>query len=1335
MLVTAEPVLPLASVFQGGYEILSELGVGSFGRVYKARQLSTSQDVAIKILRLSPGAGVVDAQVHINRFRREMQLCGELAHPNIVRLIDSGESADGILYAVFEFVPGTTLKAVLAAEGKLEFREAVHLMGQVLDALSCAHLRGVVHRDLKPENIMITKTGARRNALILDFGLGGLARDVREWQLPRLTATREMMGTPCYAAPEQLRGEPPSTRSDLYSWGLIFLECLTGALAVGGASAHEVVLKQLGPDPVPIPAWLRRQRVGQMLEVVTAKPIEKRDVTVDGLLEGLAQCVVESAEDAAVTRRAPVIAAERRQLTLVCACLSVEARDGTPDLEELDAALHAQHARFAEIAGRNGGTIAGVMADRVLVAFGYPQAREDDARRAARAALLMAAEGQRTSARGESDRSFTVTARFGVHTGLVILRQLRRAGLDQLIGPTPERAAALAERAAPGEVLASVDTQRLLRGEVLSQPVEAPAGDPASTGTEIFRLASRVAAGGETLATARETPLVGRTRERRELLEAWTDAEAGRPSARLIRGEPGLGKSRLVRELRRNVPAEAWFEGRCVLEHQSTPLFPFAEILSRLEEPIDLLLERYGFDPAETVPLFTGLLSQIIVRNRYAPRLYSRERQKELALNALLALLVKMAEAEPRVVVLEDLHWADPTTLELIGLLHDEVHGARVAAGGALRLCVLLTARPEFQPPWPADEMQILQLARLDPSQVEEMIVASRPPQRPLPRRAIEQIVRHADGIPLFVEEVTRVLADADGTLAADDPYPPDAPLMIPSSLRDLFTARLDALPAQVKQTVQLAAVLGREFRYEMLRAVSHRDEDGLREDLAELAKYGLIFHRRSVRSESYVFKHALLRDTAYESLVRATRRNLHRRIATILQQRFPDLAEHRPEILAHHFEHGGEPETAAEYAMRAGDRALRRAAYVEATRLLEHGEAILRGAPPSPRRDRLEVELLTLLGTVLFSTKGYSAAEVERTFARARELCDALREEVPAKVLVGIMGVHFTRSDRAATMELLPLFEDLARRDDTIAAITGHATLGLATFFRGEFVAARRHLSLAKPYYGTLEFQQYARAWGYDAGLLIHAYLMSTLWYLGYPDQAEALRREMVAHAESAGDPYSMLIAHSFSTVMTLRRGDLDTTVELAMQVMARSSAEKLYVWMAAAMLALGGAQLQRGEVDAALPQIQQGLEIYRSIGLSVSYGHYLTYLADAYLAAGDAAAGLAVVDEGLSLCRERLARFPESELLRLKGDLLLLQGDQSAAEATLLQALAVARQDCAKSLELRAAISLSRLWQHQARVADVRQLLPAVCGWFSEGFDTPDLRSGRALLSELEP
>ena len=323
MPVVRDPVLSIGSIFAGSYEVLAPLGEGSFGRVYKGRQRSTGQAVAIKTLRLWQGDAARDVENQIARFRREMRLCAELSHPHIVRLIDSGESEDGTLYTVFEYVPGVTLREVLTREGSLGWGLARHLMTQVLDALACAHARGVVHRDLKPENIMVTQTGAQRNALVLDFGLGGLAREVEDWSLPRLTATREILGTPSYAAPEQLRGEPVSTRSDLYAWGLILLECLTGELALQGQSMHEVIVKQLSPEPVPIPPSIRNGRLRRLLHRVTEKRVERRDVTIEAILQTLGRIDAEEGHaprglrgtDAGAAGIPSAEEGERRQLT------------------------------------------------------------------------------------------------------------------------------------------------------------------------------------------------------------------------------------------------------------------------------------------------------------------------------------------------------------------------------------------------------------------------------------------------------------------------------------------------------------------------------------------------------------------------------------------------------------------------------------------------------------------------------------------------------------------------------------------------------------------------------------------------------------------------------------------------------------------------------------------------------------------------------------------------------------------------------------------------------------------------------------------------------------
>ena len=350
-------ILPIGSIVHGGYEILTELGTGSFGRIYRARQLSTGQTVAVKILRYWKEESSGETGNQLERFQREMRLCAQLSHPNIVRLIDSGKAEDGTLYTVFEFVSGATLKEVLASERSLSWNETLHLMTQVLDALACAHALGVVHRDLKPENIMVTKTGARRNAMVLDFGLGGFSREAQQWSLPRLTATHEVMGTPCYAAPEQLRGEPPSVRSDLYSWGLIFLECLTGELAVAGGSTHEVLLKQLGPEPLPIPASIGNRRLRKLLQAVTVKQVEKRDVTIEGLLQALGALEPQEQRSWRAARSPEWTAGgERRQLTIVSCGLALANADGTPlDVEELDQVLHAEQAVFERARGARRG--------------------------------------------------------------------------------------------------------------------------------------------------------------------------------------------------------------------------------------------------------------------------------------------------------------------------------------------------------------------------------------------------------------------------------------------------------------------------------------------------------------------------------------------------------------------------------------------------------------------------------------------------------------------------------------------------------------------------------------------------------------------------------------------------------------------------------------------------------------------------------------------------------------------------------------------------------------------------------------------------------------------
>lgn len=1294
------------------YEILEELGRGAFGRVYRARRRSSGQVVALKVLQRNAAA---DDAALVERFQRESQLSSTLHHPNIVPLFDAGSSGDDLLFAAYGFVPGTTLRALLDAEGALAVHEAVHLMAQVLDALACAHRHGIVHRDLKPENIMVTRTGARRNALVLDFGLGGFSADGPAAATAGLARPGEFLGTPGYCAPEQLRGDSTSPRSDLFSWGLVFLECLTGTAPVPGGSVGDVIHRQLGPEPVALPDWLRSHPLGRILEVATAKQAARRTLDAEQVLPVLAAIAASSDP---LPEPQDGGGEQRRQLTVVC-CRLVPDGAAAADFDELDGQLAAAGRAVRDAVHRAGGLTTSLVADRLLAVFGLPQAREDDARRAVRLSSALVTTVPPTAP--------AVALSAGVHTGLVTVSDPRHWAalrLHEFAGATPARASALADRARPGDVLLSDATCRLVGDEFEVAAVDASA----------FRLgARRPTAAAAPNSRSGEAPLVGRDLELQRLSDAWTRAAAGLGTAVAITGEAGIGKSRLLRELRRRQAIATTLTFHCAEESRGFPLRPVIEALLGQEQPIERVLDEHGLALDQYLPLFTALLA-LPPDPRFAPLHLTPERQKELTLRALVTLACRFAERAPLLLVVENLQWADPTTIEFARLLVQTLR-ADAAAAASVAMLVVLTTRPDGVPSWGAAALEYVVLQRLPSPEVARMVSAGAA-TADLPAALVDEVVRRAEGVPLFVEELTRLVVAAHAAgRDAPDRWRAGAAVEIPPSLRELLTARLDHVSPASRETAQLAAVLGREFTQELLAAVSPKDPHRLREEMVELSRAGLILQRHSRRDKGFVFRHALLRDAAYEAMTRGTRQLLHRRVADVL--RAQPMGEARPDLIAWHSEHGGDIATAVAHWTLAGTRSYQRAAYAEALSVDQHALDLVRGLEPDAATRRLEIDALVGLGSALLATRGWAVAEVEATFGRAWELSETLGGEPPMMVLYGVWGVRVTRSDRAGVEAMLPRLRTLAARS-TNPSLPPFATgcLLAAAYWRGDYVAALQHLEdrafgFRLDEHGDLDPGD-GSGWNLETGddgrLYSWMFAFSILWARGYADRARAMRDAALART-ARREPTSLSIVLGFGAMLSHDCGDVAHARALGERLIALSEEQQLFFWWAPGACAVGRALSVEGHHDAGISLLRQALDRYRLLGVMCSYNYYLTYLAEAYLVAGRLDECLATLDESQNLCATLLARLHEPELLRLRARVAAARGEPADAEAALHRALAMAERDGSPAYGLRAAVDLATLLHARGdRAAAAAVLAPAMAA-IHEGRDTTDWRAASAL------
>jgi predicted ATPase len=728
---------------------------------------------------------------------------------------------------------------------------------------------------------------------------------------------------------------------------------------------------------------------------------------------------------------------------------------------------------------------------------------------------------------------------------------------------------------------------------------------------------------------------------------------------------------------------------------ENTALFPLTDLFQRTlqwqqdETPdeklgkLERMLSQYRLPLEETVPLFAPLLALPLSENRYPLRNLSPQRQRQKTLETIVAILLELAEHQPVLFIVEDLHWTDASTLELLNLVLDQTPTASIL--------VLLTCRPTFQPSWShRSYLTEITVHRLSHAQAEQ-IVTGVSDGKTLPQEVVQQIIAKTDGVPLFVEEITKSLLESGQLKAVDGHYElvgSFSTFAIPATLQDSLMARLDRLMT-AKVIAQLGATIGRQFSYALLQAVSQLDEVMLQHELGRLVEAEIV-HRRGVPPQAtYAFKHALIQDAAYASLLKSTRQQYHQRIATVLETQFPETAEAQPELIAHHYTEAGLNAQAVSYWHKAGQQAIERSAYVEAIAHLRQGLPLLQTLHETPERIQQEVDIHLSLGTSLRATKGYAAPEVGATYTRARQLCEHLEDPYQLfSVLRGLYGYSNVRADfqtaHALGERLLTLTQ---QSQDTAMRVAAHRALGSTLFHLGAPTSAHTHFTQGIALYDSQQHRSSVFLYGEDAGVICHSYAAWTLWFLGYPVQGRTQMDEALALAQQITHPFSLGFALGMAAMFHQFRREERVTQERAEATISLAQEQGFPFWMAVSAMLHGWALALQGQAQEGIEQINQSMMDYRATGAKIALSHYLALLAEAYGTMEQPEAGLTALAEALTLADTTGERWYEPELYRLKGTLLLQQSsdNQAEAETCFHQAIAIAQNQQAKSLELR--------------------------------------------------
>ena len=1041
--------------------------------------------------------------------------------------------------------------------------------------------------------------------------------------------------------------------------------------------------------------------------------------------------------------------AERRQLTVMfCDLVGSTALARRLDPEDVQEIIRRFLDACSQAVGRFNGYVAKYMGDGLLVYFGYPHAHEHDAERAIHAGLAIRDLVRTFPREHSSSQESEIAVRVGIATGKVIVGELigqETAKERSVFGETPNLASRLQSLAAPNQLVVDSATKRLVGNEFEFADAESVSLKGFDTPIEVWRVLGTKASVSrfDSYRSGRLAGFIGREHESALLLGRWREAGGGEGQVVLLCGEAGIGKSCLIVHLRDQLVREdsQTVQLQCSPYHTNTALYPVIHCLQQAvaltseddahtqREKLDTFANSIGLDNQTAVSLLAELLS--IPGDAQHPLLtMSSDKRKDMTLEALVQQLQRLADRCPTLFIVEDAHWLDPTTMDLLTRIIDRVQ--------RMRVLLLITFRPDFKPAWSEyGHVTFLTLNRLPRRQSAELL-ASMTGGRALPPEVQQTILAKADGVPLYIEALTENLLERGSLVEGPDSFALGAPLKelnIPDSLQALLMERIDRL-GPAKEIIQIGSAIGREFSYELLQEAGDATESELKNALHLLIASGLIFQEGEISNAKFFFKHALIQDAAYNTLPKKSRRVLHTRIAKTLESKFVDRVKTEPELLAHHFEQAGLVERAVAYWHLAAQRDVARSANIEALSHFDRALYMLKDLPGGAERDHLELDLLIARGAPLQSLKGYASDDIEHNYSRAR----TLSQENPSSEqyflsLWGVWVFHLVRGPLAKACDLAAgLLSWATHQGNPDLLIRAHESVGSTYLFLGRFQEAKTHLLSAKSLYDPERHHAQVLPYTQDPGITARIMLARVFWLLGELDQVEVLVAEAMAMARELEHPFTMAFTLATASWIYSTLRDVQRTLLLTEEAIELSTKYSFEVPLAWATSFQGWALAEQGRENG-IERLVEGLSAAQRAKASLNHTYTLALLAENHLRNRQLTDGLLAIQQAQDLAATQGELCWQAELFRLKGELLLAQSDQSigAAEQCFSEALTIAQNQHAKMLELRAAVSMAKLLRKQGKSDTARGILASVHCKISGQGPNPDLIEAQHVLEQL--